>query len=186
VASGYACLERDDLDGADRAAAQARELLDGLDLEPHARLGAEVLSAQVLRARGRLAAALAALDHALDVTGGASLLFPRRQALAHRAGVLLQLGRVEDAVTAGREAVATPAEDVRAQVLGLRALGAALHAAGAGTEARQVLQQALDVARSTGQCSEVAASERALAERMPGSGGAVSGPVGPGARRPGS
>jgi len=91
------------------------------------------------------------------------LLFPRRQALAHRAGTLLELGRRDEALAAAREAVATPSEDVRSQVLALRALGSALRACGQAGEAVAALQRALEVARSTGQRSEVAASERALA-----------------------
>ncbi len=90
------------------------------------------------------------------------LLFPRRQALAHRAGVLLELGRVQEAVAAARLAVDTPGEDVRSQVLAWRALGAALRAVGQEAEAVGALTTALDVSRSTGQRSEVAASERAL------------------------
>ena len=66
-------------------------------------------------------------------------------------------------MAAAREAVALPAEDVRAQVLALRALGTALRACGAADEAHEAFTEALAVARSTGQRSEVAASERALA-----------------------
>jgi hypothetical protein len=69
---------------------------------------------------------------------------------------------VEEALSSARAAVATPAEDVRSQVLALRALGAALRAAGDQPAAEAALAQALEVARSTGQRSEVAASERAL------------------------
>ena len=103
VASGYASLDRGDLEGADTAAARASALLGGLDLEPHARVGAKVLLAQVLRRRGRLEEALAELDDALQASTEPALLFPRRQALSHRAGTLLDLGRVPEALEAARE-----------------------------------------------------------------------------------
>ncbi len=162
VALGYAHLDRGDLDAAEASARQAIVPLSGLDLEPHARLGPRVLLAQVRRLRGEHASALEELDQALAASDAPGLLFPRRQALAHRAGTLLELGRVAEAVEAGRRAVATPAEDVRSQVLAFRALGAALRAAGEREQARVALTRALELARSTGQRSEVAASERAL------------------------
>jgi class 3 adenylate cyclase/tetratricopeptide (TPR) repeat protein len=164
VAAGYAHLDRGDLDSAEACVWKVGATLAGLDLAPAAALGARVLLAQVLRRRGQLAEALVELDAALEAAGEApGLLFPRRQALAHRAGTLLELGRVAEAVEAATCAVATPAEDVRSEVLALRALGAALRAAGQEEPAVAALTQALEVARSTGQRSEVAASERALA-----------------------
>jgi class 3 adenylate cyclase/tetratricopeptide (TPR) repeat protein len=176
VVLGYAQLDRGELAEAQACAYRATATLAGVDLEPHATLGAKVLLAQVLRARGELAAALHELDQALAAGETPALLFPRRQALAHRAGTLLQLGRVEEALETAREAVATPAEDVRARTLSLRALGSALRAAGDEQGARDVLAQALDVARSTGQRSEVAATERLLA-------GSAGGPDRSGGRR---
>ena len=56
-----------------------------------------------------------------------------------------------------------PGEDVRSEVLALRALASALHANGEPTEARDVVARALELARSTGQRSEVAATERVQA-----------------------
>ncbi len=163
VALGYAHLDRDDLDAAEACVARAVTTLAGLELEPHAALGARVLHAQVLRQRGRLQEALDELDGALSASSESpGLLFPRRQALAHRAGTLLDLGRRHEALEAARTAVGTPAEDVRSEVLALRALGSALRATGSAAEATAVLMQALDVARSTGQRSEIAATERLL------------------------
>jgi tetratricopeptide (TPR) repeat protein len=164
VALGYAHLDRGDLEGAEAAAWRASALVAGLDLDPSAPLGAKVLLAQVLRARGRLVEALEEIDAALCVSQTAALLFPRRQALAHRAGVLLQLDRVEEALTTAQEAVATPAEDVRARVLALRVLGSALRASGNAEAARAAFGQALEVARSTGHRSEIAATQRLLEE----------------------
>jgi class 3 adenylate cyclase/tetratricopeptide (TPR) repeat protein len=163
VAMGYAHLDRGDLEGAESAAWQASALVASLDLEPHAALGATVLLAQVLRARGELEPALAQLDEALAVEGQPALIFPRRQALAHRAGLLVQLGRAEEGLATAREAVAHPSEDVRSRVLALRALAAALRATGDPAGATAALEEALEVARSTGQRSEVATTERLLA-----------------------
>jgi tetratricopeptide (TPR) repeat protein len=157
---GYAQLDRGDPDGAEACALQAADLVGGLDLEPHAALGAKVLLAQVARARGELDRALAELDAAIAQTDRPALLFPLRQAHAHRAGVLLQLGRSEEALANARLAVEVPGEDVRSEVLALRALGAALKACGESAQAREVVERALALARSTGQRSEVAATER--------------------------
>ncbi|MCU1596033.1 MAG: adenylate/guanylate cyclase, partial [Frankiales bacterium] len=163
VAKGYCLLDIDDLDGAEGCVWQVSASLAGLDLQPHAALGARVLLAQVLRRRGQLEEALAELDAALAAAADSpGLLFPRRQALAHRAGTLLELGRVEQAVAGAREALASPAEDVRSQVLALRALGSSLRAAGQEAEAVAALTRAVEVARSTGQRSEVQTSERLL------------------------
>ncbi|MCW2598606.1 MAG: adenylate/guanylate cyclase [Frankiales bacterium] len=164
VSMGYAHLERGDLDGAAACVWKVGATLAGLDLEPHAALGARVLLAQVLRRRGQLEEALVELEAALAAAGEVpGLLFPRRQALAHRAGTLLDLGRPDEALAVARAAVATPAEDVRSQVIALRVLGAVLRAAGDEVGAVAALSRALDVARSTSQRSEIAASERALA-----------------------
>jgi tetratricopeptide (TPR) repeat protein len=122
-----------------------------------------VLLAQVLRRRGQLERALAELDAALEAAGAPALLFPRRQALAHRAGTLLDLGRPEEALEAARTAVGTAAEDVRSRVLSLRALGSALRACGQAQQAHAAFVEALEVARSTGMRAEIAATERLLA-----------------------
>jgi class 3 adenylate cyclase/tetratricopeptide (TPR) repeat protein len=157
VALGYAHLDQGDLDGAESCVWRVVAALGGVDLEPNAALGARVLLAQVLRRRGQVEEALAELEAALAAAGESpGLLFPQRQALAHRAGMLLELGRVDEALAGARAAVATPAEDVRSEVLALRALGTALVAAGEAAEGRQTLQRALAVARSTAQTAEIA------------------------------
>ncbi|MCU1587451.1 MAG: adenylate/guanylate cyclase, partial [Frankiales bacterium] len=163
VALGYARLDRDDVEGAQASVVEAESLLAGLDLEPPAILGAHVLQAQVLRRQDRLHEALAELDQALASAGDSpALLFPRRQALAHRSGVLLELERIDEALAAAQAAVASPAEDVRSQVMALRALGSSLRAAGDEPGATTAFTEALEVARSTDQRSEVAATERLL------------------------
>ncbi|MBK5305531.1 MAG: tetratricopeptide repeat protein [Frankiaceae bacterium] len=163
VVAGYASLDRGDVAGAEGYAWRASAVLAGLDLEPHAALGAKVLLAQSMRVRGQRVEALAELDAALAVSDQPGLLFPRRQAMAHRAGTLLELGRLEEGLAAAREAVATPGEDVRSQVLALRALGSALRAGGDDDGAQSAYREALDVATSTGQRSEIAATEALLA-----------------------
>ena len=163
VALGYSLLDADDPDGAQECASRAAASLAGLELQPHAALGARVLLAQVLRRRGEAVGALVELDGALaDSAGSAGLLFPRRQALAHRAGTLLDLHRPDEALASARAAVDTPSEDVRSQVLALRALGTALRAGGDESGALEALTRSLEVARSTEQSSEVPACERAL------------------------
>jgi len=162
IAAGYVHLDGQDVAAAEGCAWRASAVLAGLDLEPHAALGAKVLLAQTMRVRGDLASALAELDAALAVSERPGLLFPRRQALAHRSGILLELGRVRDAVSGARDAVAMPSEDVRSQVLALRALGTALRADGDEPGARSAYEQALTVASSTGQRSEIATTQRLL------------------------
>ena len=164
VALGYARLDGGDLDGAEQCASSAAASLSGLDIEPHGALGPRVLHAQVLRRRGLPEQALAVLDAAVAAAGSdPALLFPLREALAHRAGALLELGRTDEALEAAQRAVSTPAEDVRSRVMALRALGSALRATGDLPAAKEALTQALEVARSTDQRSEVEVTERLLA-----------------------
>jgi tetratricopeptide (TPR) repeat protein len=164
VALGYSQLDRDDLDAAEACVHRLGQVLEGIDLLPHASLGAWVLHAQVLRRRGRAEEALAQLDAALQAAGESpGLLFSRRQALAHRSGTLVELGRAAEALDAAHEAVATPAEDIRSEVLALRALGTALRANGEEEQGRKALERALEAARSTDHTSEVAATQRLLA-----------------------
>lgn len=163
VALGYTHLDRGEVDAAHDCALRSAALVERLDLEPHAALGSTVLLAQALRARGSREEALQHLDSALGRAVQPALLFPVRQARAHRAGLLLELGRVQEAVEAARLAVDTPGEDVRSEVLARRALGSALLAAGDVRAGRESLTRALAVARATGQRSEVAATERVLA-----------------------
>jgi class 3 adenylate cyclase/tetratricopeptide (TPR) repeat protein len=163
VAAGYAHLDRGDVGAAESCGWKAGAVLAGLDLEPHAALGARVLLAQAMRVRGLRVEALAELDAALALSDQPGLLFPRRQAIAHRAGTLLELGRVEEGLRAAQEAVATPGEDVRSRVLALRALGSALRATGDEVAALAAYDEALATATSTGQRSEIAATQALIA-----------------------
>jgi predicted ATPase/class 3 adenylate cyclase len=161
--AGLAHLELGDVDQAAMMARQALGVLVRLDLEPHAALGVAVLDAQVRRARGEPLEAVRRLREVLAAAPGSTLLFPRRQALAHLAGSLIDAGRPEEALAVAREAVATPAEDVRSRVLAFRALGTALHATGDDTRAADAYLQALDIAVATQARGEEAQTRRLLA-----------------------
>ncbi|MEP6463198.1 MAG: hypothetical protein ABJC62_07235, partial [Frankiaceae bacterium] len=90
------------------------------------------------------------------------LLFPRRQALAHRAGALLDAGRVPEAVAEIERALAVPAEDVRSRVVALRVLAAVRARVGNGAGARAALEEAMTIARAADQRTEVEATKAAL------------------------
>lgn len=153
---GLAALEGDDLDLARSSATRAVTVLESLDLEPHVALGVGVLNAQVQRASGKPAQAVELLRSALSGNPEQTLLFPRRQALAHLAGSLLDDGRMDEALEVARRAVWVPAEDVRSRVLALRALGTALRRSGDVAGARRAYSEALQVARETEARSEEA------------------------------
>lgn len=157
---GYCRLDVGDVDGARSAAEDALSELSGMDLEPPALVGLRVLLAQVLRARGDTTAALPLLREAEACREG-TLVFPRRQALAHLAGALLETGDEAEARRAIADAFATPAEDVRSRVIALRVLAASLATADPPA-AVAALRQAVALARATETTSELPATERAL------------------------
>jgi class 3 adenylate cyclase/tetratricopeptide (TPR) repeat protein len=151
---GLAALEADDLDLAATSAERAVTVLERLDLEPHIALGVSVLNAQVQRARGKPEEAVRLLRASLIGDAEQTLLFPRRQALAHLAGSLLDSGDPGEGLDVARRAVWVPAEDIRSRVLALRALGTALRAHGDSDGARRAYTEALEVARETEARSE--------------------------------
>ncbi|MCA1823969.1 MAG: AAA family ATPase [Mycobacteriales bacterium] len=160
---GWCQYDARELDATEATAQRALALVAALEVEAHAGVGAQVLLALVARARGDLGTALELLGGLAARPGRPTLLFPMRQALAHYAGTLLEAGRVDEAVSAAERALTVPAEDVRSQVVAWRALGNSLAAAGRIVEARDALDQALDVARATELRTEVAATSSALA-----------------------
>src|SRR4051812_14954299 len=171
---GYCRLDVGDLDAAAAAAEQALATITGLDLRPAAQIGPRVLLAQVLRARGELPAALQLLREAEAAQEAGSLIFPRRQALAHLAGALLETGDVTAALATAQRAIAVPAEDVRSRVVALRVLAQCLSQAGDEPAAAMAARQALALAGSTEMRSEVASSEKLVAatrQRLTAGGG---------------
>jgi class 3 adenylate cyclase/tetratricopeptide (TPR) repeat protein len=181
VLLGLTLLDAGEVDRAARAAEAALHDLDSLELRPHAQLGAKVLVAQIARARGRIDDARDLLREALAASEPATLMFPRRQAYAHLAGILLDAGDPVEALEVARRAVAVDAEDVRATVLGYRALGTALVANGELEAGRRAYLRALAAATATGAVSEAPQTRRLLAG-LPPSGGSTtaSGAPGPG------
>jgi tetratricopeptide (TPR) repeat protein len=169
VVQGYAYLDAGDVDAAEAAAHRGAAIAGDLDLEPYAMAGVEVLAAQVLRARGAVDEALAVLER-IDAAGedasragggSPSLLFPRRQVVAHHAGALLEAGRLEQADACIERALGVPAEDVRSSVVALRVLGAIRAAQGRVDESDEALTQALDLAREAGYGTETRLTEQA-------------------------
>jgi class 3 adenylate cyclase/tetratricopeptide (TPR) repeat protein len=164
---GLTRLDAGLVDEAQQAAHQALAALDGLDLRPHAQLGAKVLTAQIARAQGRPHEAIALLREALAASEPANLLFPRRQAYAHLAGTLLDAGEPVEALAVARRAVRVDAEDVRAQVLAWRALGTTLVANGDLEGGRDAYLRALRAATATEAVSEAPQTRRLLAALPP-------------------
>jgi hypothetical protein len=115
-----------------------------------------------LRATGEVAAALPLLRRA-RTEPTPSLLFPRRQALAHLAGALLAIDEPQQAAAVLHEAFATRAEDVRSRVISLRVLAQWLARVGDRPAADVALRQAAALAAATDMTSERAATERARA-----------------------
>jgi tetratricopeptide (TPR) repeat protein len=160
-AIGYCRLDLGDFAAAEAAANRALETIAPLDVRPAALVGMRVLRAQALRARGDAEAALPLLREAQQVDDG-SLAFPRRQALAHLAGVLLELGEEREALAVAHQAMATPAQDLRSRIVTLRVLGACLAAVGDLPAARFAVRQALALSGATEMRAELGATQKAL------------------------
>jgi class 3 adenylate cyclase/tetratricopeptide (TPR) repeat protein len=161
VSIGYCRLDLGDASAAETAARSALERAGGLDLQPGALVSLRVLLAQALRARGETQQAVQLLREA-QVVVDASLAFPRRQALAHLAGGLLELGETAEALDVAQQAIAQPAQDVRSRIVALRVLGACLSAVGDVPAARYAVRQATALSGATEMRGELAASQRAL------------------------
>jgi tetratricopeptide (TPR) repeat protein len=121
----------------------------------------KVLLAQALRQRGEIKAAVELLREA-QVVEDTSLAFPRRQALAHLAGGLLELGETAEALEVANQALTVPAQDLRSRIVALRVLGNCLAAVGDKPAARTAYTQAVALSRATEARGELPASERAL------------------------
>jgi len=163
VGLGFTALDAGQLDRAETVAARARASLSWLELEPHAALAAAVLHAQVVRSRGEPERAVALLQQALSGGDAPTLLFPRRQAMAHLAGSLVECRQPEAALAVATTAAGVHAEDIRSRVLALRALGTARAACGELAGAREAYEEAVMIARSTAARGQLAITERLLA-----------------------
>jgi class 3 adenylate cyclase/tetratricopeptide (TPR) repeat protein len=162
VVLGLVHLDRGDIRAAAQAADRAERVAARLDLSETAASAQLVLRAQVLRARGQLAEARQLLERAARAEQP-SFLFPRRQALAHLAGVLLQDGDVAAARAAIDAALSVPAEDVRSHVVTQRVLAQVLTAEGDADAAEHAAQEALRLVDGSGLAGELAATRRVLA-----------------------
>lgn len=156
---GFCQLAAGRADAAEADAHATLDLLSTLDVEESARVGPQVLLAQARRAQGQLDEALKLLGTVVDVAETASLVFPRRQAVAHFAGALLASGETREALVWARRAQQVPAEDVRSQVIACRVLATALHAAGETEAAIEAADQAVRMAYATEEVSERAATD---------------------------
>jgi tetratricopeptide (TPR) repeat protein len=160
---GYCRLDMGDLSGAEDAARRALDAAAPLDLRPAALVGPRVLLGQVHRRRGELKLALPLLEEAEICRDETSLIFPRRQALAHLAGARLEMGDVAGALAVVEDAFAVPAEDVRSRVVALRVLAQVLTAAGDAPAGLFAGRQAVALSGATEMRSELLASEKVVA-----------------------
>ena len=158
---GYCRLDAGDPAGARAAADRALGSLATMDLEPSALVGLRVLLAQSMRALGESVDAVKLLREA-ESCHEASLVFPRRQALAHLAGALRESGEPSEAMRVIRQAFDVPAEDVRSRVVALRVLAQCLLECGDRPAAELALRQAAALSEATEQASEREATRAAL------------------------
>jgi class 3 adenylate cyclase/tetratricopeptide (TPR) repeat protein len=156
---GYCHLDAHDAAEAELHAREILELVTSLDLADAALVGPSVLLAQARRCAGDLAGAAAILGEIAERPGVPSLVFPRRQALAHYSGTLLELGKRDEALEWARRAAETPAEDVRSRIVGRRALAEALFACGDRAAAVAVAAEAREIAYATELVSERPATD---------------------------
>jgi class 3 adenylate cyclase/tetratricopeptide (TPR) repeat protein len=156
VVTGWVHLDAGEVSRAQTAVERARGKLEGQELEPRATIGLRVLEAQVLRAQGRPAEALALLDG--PTAGG--MLMSEREVLAARASALVDLGRLAEAQECSTRALTAPGEDAWSQIQALVVRGDVL--AAGGDDPCAVWHQALDCVESTG----IEALRPAVADRL--------------------
>jgi tetratricopeptide (TPR) repeat protein len=159
---GYCHLDAGEPAAAESLARATLDLVEPLDLAEAAGVGPVVLLAQARRAQGDLATALELLAEVAGRGGTPSLVFPRRQALAHYAGALLEAGRVAEAVEWAVRAQEVPAEDVRSRIVALRVLAAVRAAVGDVPAAQDAALAARELAYATEQVGERAATDGVL------------------------
>jgi class 3 adenylate cyclase/tetratricopeptide (TPR) repeat protein len=160
---GFVALGMADLSGAERDARLVLDAVGEPDPPGPAQVGPLSLLAAARVTAGDAAAAVALLAPVAAAEEVPNLLFSRRQALAWYAMALLADGQPESALEWARRAVATPAEDVRSQVLAIRALAEALAATGQSTAAVTAAREAVRLAYATQQIDEREVAEALLA-----------------------
>ncbi|MFI5955641.1 AAA family ATPase [Cryptosporangium sp. NPDC051539] len=156
---GYCRLATGEIAAAEADAVRTLELITPLEVDPSTRVGPLVLRAQARRLLGDRDGAMELLGEVVNDASGPSLLFPRRQALAHYSGVLLEAGKVEEALEWARRASRVPAEDIRSRILARRVLAVSLGANGSLAEALSAANEAVTLAYGSEQASERAASD---------------------------
>jgi class 3 adenylate cyclase/tetratricopeptide (TPR) repeat protein len=162
VMLGLVHLDRGDNRAAAQAADRAEEIAARLDLSATAGAAQLVLRAQVLRSRGRLAEARALLESAARADQP-TFLFPRRQAVAHLAGVALQEGDLPTAEVTIARALQTPAEDVRSHIVTQRVLADVRAGGGDAGGASAAAAEALRLVEASGLLGEMPATKRLVA-----------------------
>ena len=129
------------------------------DVLDAAQVGPLTLLAKARQAQGDLETALRTLEPVIAAPDAPSLVFPRRHGMAVYASVLLQAGRIPEAVVHARRATRTAGEDIRSGVCAGRVLARALAAAGEHAQARDIADAAVRAAYGTQQISERAGAD---------------------------
>jgi tetratricopeptide (TPR) repeat protein len=156
---GFVSLDRGDLADAEADARTTLAVIDSHEVNEAAKVGPQVLFACARLAAGDVSTALRSLAELADQSVAASLIFPRRQAVAAYSAALLAAGRGDEAVAAARRAVELPAEDVRGRVAVLRTLARSLASVGELDEAKAVAARAVTEAYATQQSGERMATD---------------------------
>lgn len=162
---GYCKLDAGDAAGAEADARATLELITPLQVTEAAAVGPVVLLARARRAQGDVDEAISLLTDVAKAAASPSLVFPRRQALAHYAAMLVDADRADEALSWAQRARDVPAEDVRSRVVAARALAKAFAATGATQLACEAMEEACTLAYATEQVSERRATD-GLAERL--------------------
>jgi tetratricopeptide (TPR) repeat protein len=165
---GYVLLDLGDPQAAEEEARETLKIVSTYGAHEAVPVGLLALLAQARRAQGDL-------DQALELLGGISafptrpsLLTSRTLGIAYYAETLLQVGRVAEALEQARLAVEISAEDLRTRIVAQRALAATLAASGLLEEAQTAASRAVNLAYSTQQIAERAASDALFASLATG------------------
>jgi class 3 adenylate cyclase/tetratricopeptide (TPR) repeat protein len=148
---GYCRLHIGDPVGAEKEARTTLDLLGSMRVDDASGVGAQVLLALARRDQDDHEGALRILAEVVKADWSASLIFPRQQAYAQYAGLLLDVGRAEEGLEWARRAYEIQSEDVRSQIVAMRTLARALHETGAIPMAREMISEARQFAYGTEQ-----------------------------------